>query len=120
MAIAEGGPEVDMPALPELAQFVVPLIQGSVHQISDLQLVTSHADYSGSLTLVARRSSQRPGVRHWRRGAAPDVSAPFGITTSLSLSLLLLGPSMTVLGSQAKCLQALMSLQMLSSPTSSC
>lgn len=75
MAIAEGAPEVDMPALPELAHFVVPLIQGSVHQISDLQLVTSSADYSGSLTLVARRSSQRPGVRHWRRGAAPDVSA---------------------------------------------
>ena len=78
MAIAEGAPEVDMPALPELAHFVVPLIQGSVHQISDLQLVTSSADYSGSLTLVARRSSQRPGVRHWRRGAAPDVSASSG------------------------------------------
>ena len=78
MAIAEGAPEVDMPALPELAQFVVPVIQGSVHQISDLQLVTSSADYSGSLTLVARRSSQRPGVRHWRRGAAPDVSASPG------------------------------------------
>ena len=65
-----------MPALPELAQFVVPLIQGSVHQIHDLQLVTATADYSGSLTLIARRSSQRPGVRHWRRGAATDVSAP--------------------------------------------
>lgn len=78
MATAEGAPEVDMPALPELAQFVVPLIQGSVHQISDLQLVTSSADYSGSLTLVARRSSQRPGVRHWRRGAAPDVGASPG------------------------------------------
>ena len=76
MAIAEGGPEVDMPALPELAQFVVPLIQGSVHQIHDLQLVTAIADYSGCLTLIARRSSQRPGVRHWRRGAATDVSAP--------------------------------------------
>ena len=74
MAIAEGGPEVDMPALPELAQFVVPLIQGSVHQIHDLQLVTAIADYSGSLTLIARRSAQRPGVRHWRRGAATDVS----------------------------------------------
>lgn len=66
-----------MPALPELAQFVVPMIQGSVHQISDLQLVTPTADFSGSLTLVARRSSQRPGVRHWRRGAAPDVSPVF-------------------------------------------
>ena len=81
MAIAEGGPEVDMPALPELAQFVVPLIQGSVHQIHDLQLVTATADYSGCLTLIARRSSQRPGVRHWRRGAATDVSAPSGTTS---------------------------------------
>lgn len=64
-----------MPALPELAQFVTPLIQGSVHQITDLQLVTPSFDCSGTLTLVARRSSQRPGMRHWRRGAAPDVSA---------------------------------------------
>ena len=89
MAIAEGGPEVDMPALPELAQFVVPLIQGSVHQIHGLQLVTATADYSGSLTLVARRSSQRPGVRHWRRGAAMDVSASSGNADLVSAMLAL-------------------------------
>ncbi|CAL8466862.1 g6398 [Coccomyxa elongata] len=71
MPIAEGGPEVEVPAMPELAQFVLPLMQGSVHQISDLRFQTSTADYTGTLTLIARRSAQRPGVRHWRRGAEP-------------------------------------------------
>lgn len=73
MPIAEGGPEVEVPAMPELAQFVLPLMQGSVHQISDLRFQNPTADYTGTLTLIARRSAQRPGVRHWRRGAEPTV-----------------------------------------------
>lgn len=74
MPIAEGGPEVEVPAMPELAQFVLPLMQGSVHQIGDLRFQTPVADYTGTLTLIARRSAQRPGVRHWRRGAEPTVN----------------------------------------------
>ncbi len=93
MPIAEGGPEVEVPAMPELAQFVLPLMQGSVHQISDLRFQTSVADYTGSLTLIARRSAQRPGVRHWRRGAEPTVSRP-ALSTCLSVSDMGAGGSM--------------------------
>lgn len=71
--MAEGGPEVEMPPMPELAEFVLPVMQGSVHQMSDLRFQTPMADYNGSITLIARRSATRPGVRHWRRGIAPDV-----------------------------------------------
>jgi hypothetical protein len=73
MPIAEGGPELEVQALPELARFVLPLMQGSVHQIGGLTFETPTGAYSGTLTLLARRSARRPGVRHWRRGAGPEV-----------------------------------------------
>lgn len=73
MPIAEGGPEVEVPPLPELARFVLPLVQGSVHQIGGVAFDTPTAAHSGTLTLLARRSARRPGVRHWRRGAGPEV-----------------------------------------------
>jgi hypothetical protein len=59
--------------MPELAQFVQPVMQGSVHQMKEVRFQTATAEYSGSITLIARRSAKRPGVRHWRRGVAPDV-----------------------------------------------
>lgn len=73
MPIAEGGPEVEVPPLPELARFVLPLMQGSLHQVAGLRFGARGAEYIGTLILIARRSARRPGVRHWRRGAEPQA-----------------------------------------------
>ena len=61
MPIAEGGPEVEVPAMPEVARFVLPVMQGSVHQIGGLRFAAPTEEYGGTLTLIARRSAQRPG-----------------------------------------------------------
>ncbi|EIE26553.1 hypothetical protein COCSUDRAFT_11753, partial [Coccomyxa subellipsoidea C-169] len=77
----------------DLAQFVLPLMQGSVHQISNLRFQTSVADYTGSLTLIARRSAQRPGVRHWRRGAEPTGKVANFVETEQLVELTAQGSS---------------------------
>ena len=69
MPISEGGPEVEIPAPAELADFVLPVLQGAVQQMGNLELRARNGHWRGSLTLIARRSWHRPGVRHWRRGA---------------------------------------------------
>ncbi len=85
MPIAEGGPEVEVPPLPELARFVLPLMQGSLHQVPGLRFAAPGAAYTGTLTLIARRSARRPGVRHWRRGAEPQAG-PVSVAHQSSLS----------------------------------
>eukprot|EP00884_Botryococcus_braunii_P019217 jgi/Botrbrau1/597/Bobra.0010s0061.1 len=50
-----------------VVRFVLPIMQGFVESIP-MQV----GDYQGQLTLIARRSTLRPGVRHWRRGADPQ------------------------------------------------
>lgn len=68
-----------------LAPFVVPFICGSVGQAGPFEVSMSSSSSSSSstsnsspspspdaqvtLTLIARRATSRPGVRHWRRGA---------------------------------------------------
>ncbi|KAK9805735.1 hypothetical protein WJX73_003446 [Symbiochloris irregularis] len=54
---------------PGVGKFIVPLIMGSLQQLPDLQLPGSRFM---TVTLIARRAVQRPGVRHWRRGADPQ------------------------------------------------
>lgn len=61
-------PLTESPA-PEVGRFVVPLIMGTLQQLPGLPLGPAR---TLSITLIARRSSQRPGVRHWRRGANPQ------------------------------------------------
>ena len=53
-----------------VGKFIVPLIMGSLQQLPDLQLPGSRFM---TVTLIARRAVQRPGVRHWRRGSDPEV-----------------------------------------------
>ncbi|KAK9809957.1 hypothetical protein WJX72_002549 [[Myrmecia] bisecta] len=50
-------------------KFVVPLMLGSYHQLPILQFKSAGRHVSASISLIARRSAQRPGTRHWRRGA---------------------------------------------------
>lgn len=52
------------------SQFAVPVVLASLHQLPALPL---GGDTSATITLIARRSSQRAGTRHWRRGADPQV-----------------------------------------------
>lgn len=57
--------------MPGVERFVIPVIMGSVQQ---LQSVSFGPGTQASITLVARRSLQRPGTRHWRRGADAEAS----------------------------------------------
>lgn len=41
----------------------------SFHQMGGIKF----GEYDASITLVGRRAAQRAGVRHWRRGADPQV-----------------------------------------------
>ncbi|MEW5316232.1 MAG: hypothetical protein WDW38_007613 [Sanguina aurantia] len=70
-------------------RFVLPLIMGFVRQLPGLTF-TSVADgktVSATLTLIARRSAQRAGTRHWRRGADPEGNAANFVETEQILSL---------------------------------
>lgn len=47
----------------------MPLMLASFHQMRGIRF----GQYDASITLVGRRAAQRAGVRHWRRGADPQV-----------------------------------------------
>ncbi len=47
----------------------MPLMLASFHQMRGIKF----GEYDASITLVGRRAAQRAGVRHWRRGADPQV-----------------------------------------------
>ena len=50
----------------------MPVVLASVHQLTELPV---GRDTHLAVTLIARRSVQRAGTRHWRRGADPEVRA---------------------------------------------
>lgn len=52
--------------------FILTAILGFVAQLSDMTAVSKSGATSFSVTLIARRSAQRAGARHWRRGADRD------------------------------------------------
>jgi hypothetical protein len=54
---------------------VLPMIVGSVGQLADVPAAAHGKAVSLTLTLLARRSADRAGTRHWRRGADTTVSA---------------------------------------------
>ena len=58
---------------PEVARFVVPLVMGSLQQLPAQALPGTSPSRTATVSLIARRSVGRPGVRHWRRGADPQV-----------------------------------------------
>lgn len=49
--------------------FALPMIVGSVGQLADVPAAAHGKAVSLTLTLIARRSADRAGTRHWRRGA---------------------------------------------------
>lgn len=53
----------------DAAQFAVPLMMASFHQMTGLKF----GQHTGSITLIGRRCAHRAGVRHWRRGADSQV-----------------------------------------------
>lgn len=59
-----------------MEKFVPTVFVGFVEQLSQLDLSRNGETWSGTITLVARRSCRRPGTRQWRRGAdlAGDVA----------------------------------------------
>ena len=65
-----------MPA--EVARFVVPLVMGSLQQLPAQALPGTEPARTATVSLIARRSVGRPGVRHWRRGADPQVQPGLG------------------------------------------
>lgn len=54
-----------------ISRYILPLVMGSVQQLPSL---TFGDNTLASITLIARRSTQRSGVRHWRRGADAEAS----------------------------------------------
>lgn len=52
-----------------MGRFVPPAFMGFVGQISGVQLRDEYRTHTATITLLARRSTQRPGTRQWRRGA---------------------------------------------------
>ena len=56
-----------------LDRFVLPMMLGSIGELRPLQFKTPDRHYGASITLIARRSVQRVGTRHWRRGADNQV-----------------------------------------------
>ena len=59
--------------MPGIGKYMLPLVMGSLQQ---LKSVSFGDNTDAQITLIARRSVQRPGVRHWRRGADAEVSSP--------------------------------------------
>ncbi|KAK9864404.1 hypothetical protein WJX84_006665 [Apatococcus fuscideae] len=57
-----------------MGDLAIPMLMGSVQQMERLQLPGQDptALEMATLTLIARRSTARAGVRHWRRGADPQ------------------------------------------------
>ena len=57
-----------------LDSFVLPMMLGSIGELRPVQFQTPDKHYGASITLIARRSTQRIGTRHWRRGADTQVA----------------------------------------------
>jgi len=53
--------------------FILPMMLGSIGELRPVQFQTPDKHYGASVTLIARRSTQRIGTRHWRRGADTQV-----------------------------------------------
>lgn len=58
-----------------LDAFVLPMMLGSIGELRPVQFQTPDKHYGASITLIARRSTQRIGTRHWRRGADTQVTS---------------------------------------------
>jgi len=56
-----------------LDSFILPMMLGSIGEVRPVQFQTPEKHYGASITLIARRSTQRIGTRHWRRGADTQV-----------------------------------------------
>lgn len=57
-----------------LEGFILPIMLGSIGELRPVQFQAAGKHYGASITLIARRSTQRIGTRHWRRGADPQGS----------------------------------------------
>ncbi len=55
--------------------FILPMMLGSIGELRPVQFQTPDKHYGASITLIARRSTQRIGTRHWRRGADTQVTS---------------------------------------------
>lgn len=89
-----------------LAPFVVPFICGSVGQAGPFEVSmspssseassaspSSSPDAQVTLTLIARRGTSRPGVRHWRRGADAEGAVANFVETEQIVEIVRLAKS---------------------------
>eukprot|EP00877_Chromochloris_zofingiensis_P011352 jgi/Chrzof1/6470/Cz18g12080.t1 len=67
--------------------FVIPLILGSVGQWSDIDATAHGKSVKMDITLIARKSVDRSGTRHWRRGADTSGAAANFVETEQIVSL---------------------------------
>ena len=56
-----------------LESFVLPMMMGSIGELRPVQFQAEGKHYGAAISLIARRSTDRIGTRHWRRGADPQV-----------------------------------------------
>ncbi len=61
--------------------FVLPMINGSVGQLAGIEACAHGRSVVLDISLIARRSADRSGTRHWRRGADLQVG-PFSVRCS--------------------------------------
>ena len=80
-----------------IAPFVVPCIQGFCGTLGPLALAPGPDGAAAAeleVTLIARRSPLRPGVRHWRRGADPrGATANYVETEQIAIVTTTAGPA---------------------------
>ncbi|KAF6258005.1 SacI homology domain-containing protein [Scenedesmus sp. NREL 46B-D3] len=67
--------------------FVLPMIVGSIGQLADVPAAAHGKAVALTLTLLARRSADRAGTRHWRRGTDTSGAAANFVETEQLVSL---------------------------------
>ncbi|GBF98164.1 hypothetical protein Rsub_10576 [Raphidocelis subcapitata] len=67
--------------------FVLPMILGSVGQLTGVEAKAHGRSVDLNITLIARRSIDRSGTRHWRRGADAQGAAANLVETEQLVSL---------------------------------
>lgn len=97
-----------------LDAFVPTVFMGFAEQLGGLNFLAAGRHHSLSVTLIARRSAQRPGTRQWRRGADQRCSVANFVETEqlictergdLVSSFVQVRGSLPLLWSQTPCLQ---------------
>jgi hypothetical protein len=75
-----------------VAPFIIPFIAGHVSSFGPVPLAGGGAPATLTMTLIARRATSRPGVRHWRRGVDGGGAVANAVETEQIASIAVLRP----------------------------